>query len=594
MGVRPVKATLFKKVDYSVQKLVDDIEAGEIGLPDIQRPFVWKATKVRDLFDSMYRGYPVGYLLFWANLGAETGKQIGTDGKQQDVAKLLIVDGQQRLTSLYAVIYGVAVVDENYENRRIRVAFRPRDERFEVTDAAIEKDPEWVPDISLLWSKETTLRKSTAAFMQRLRESREVTEDEQDQLEEHIDHVVHDVRHYPFTALELVASLDEEQVAEVFVRINSKGETLNQADFILTLMSVFWDKGRKQLEQFARDSRMPGDGPSPFNHFIKAEPAQMLRVSIGVAFRRGRLKDVYAILRGRDVKTGQVDPAVRDAQFARLEAAQDAVLNLTNWHEYLKALQRAGFRGSHMLSSKNNLLYGYVMYLIGKLDYGVEAYRLREAIARWFFMTAVTSRYTGSFETQVDADLARLTGVTTRTGYVAMLDRIVADNLTPDFWTITLVNDLATSSSRSPSLFGYQAALVLQSADALFSKMAVADLLDPQIKAHKSGVERHHIFPRAYLKAAGLKTTEINQIANYAHVEWLDNIHISDEPPSSYWSKYAARFDPDDLAGMMRVHALPDGWHEMDYFDFLEARRQLMAAVTREGFAKLSSAAAPA
>lgn len=583
-----MKATLFKKVDYNVQKLVDDIEAGEIGLPDIQRPFVWKTTKVRDLFDSMYRGYPVGYLLFWANLGTGGGKQIGIGGRQQDVAKLLIVDGQQRLTSLFAVIHGIEVVDENYEKRRIRVAFRPRDERFEVTDAAVEKDPEWIADISLLWSRGTTLRKSTAAFMKRLRESREVTEDEQDLLEEHIDHV-HDVRHYPFTALELVATLDEEQVAEVFVRINSRGETLNQADFILTLMSVFWDKGRKQLEQFARYSRRPGDGPSPFNHFIKAEPAQMLRVSIGVAFRRGRLKDVYAILRGRDVKTGQVDPAVRDAQFARLEGAQDATLDLTNWHEYLKALQRAGFRGSHMLSSRNNLLYGYVMYLIGRYDYHVDAYALREAVARWFFMTAVTGRYTGSFETQVDADLARLTNVTDADGYVAMLDKIVTDNLTPDFWSISLVNDLATSSPRSPSLFAYQASLVLLGADALFSKVAVADLLDPQIRAHKSAVERHHLFPKAHLKRNGVtKTSEINQIANYAHVEWLDNIHISDEPPSSYWPKYAARFDEEELARMMRVHALPQGWHEMEYFDFLEARRQLMAVVTRDGYGRLA------
>lgn len=106
--------TLFKEVGYSLPKLIDDIEMGEIGLPDIQRPFVWKNAKVRDLFDPMYRGYPVGYFLFWETQVGEKTKQIGVNSHQK-VPHLLIVDGQQRLTSLYAVIKGIAVLRENYE-----------------------------------------------------------------------------------------------------------------------------------------------------------------------------------------------------------------------------------------------------------------------------------------------------------------------------------------------------------------------------------------------------------------------------------------------------------------------------------------------
>ena len=126
-----MSTTLFKEVGYSLSKLIDDIEMGDIGLPDIQRPFVWKNAKVRDLFDSMYRGYPVGYLLFWENQLGEKTKQIGVN-QHQKIPNLLIVDGQQRMTSLYAVMKGIAVVRENYESEHIEIAFRPVDGRFEV------------------------------------------------------------------------------------------------------------------------------------------------------------------------------------------------------------------------------------------------------------------------------------------------------------------------------------------------------------------------------------------------------------------------------------------------------------------------------
>src|ERR671918_2523279 len=245
-------ATLFKKVDYSVAKLIHDIDMGDIGLPDIQRPFVWSNTKVRNLFDSMFKGFPVGYLLFWASAVSDGHKQIGAESKQK-VPRLLIVDGQQRLTSLYAVLKGMPVIREDYSKERIRIAFRPRDRRFEVADAAIRRDPEWIPDISEVWASGKPF-KFVMEFLEQLRERRDVSDDEADQLAAAIDGV-HDLHNYPFTAMELSGIVDEEQVAEVFVRINSEGTLLNQADFILTLMSVYWDEGRAALEHFSRDSR---------------------------------------------------------------------------------------------------------------------------------------------------------------------------------------------------------------------------------------------------------------------------------------------------------------------------------------------------
>jgi len=580
--------TLFKEVSYSLSKLIEDIDMGEIGLPEIQRPFVWKNTKVRDLFDSMYKGFPVGYLLFWANGIGNGHRQIGTNSKQK-VSRLLIVDGQQRLTSLFAVLKGLSVVREDYSQSKIHIAFRPKDRKFEVADAAIRKDPEFIEDISQLWSGELSRNRFVKRFIKQLKESRPVDDDEEDDLTESIDRL-YDLQNYPFTALELSSSVDEEQVADVFVRINSQGVSLNQADFILTLMSVFWDEGRAELENFCRQSRKPvTKSASPFNYFIQPDPDQLLRVSVGLGFRRARLRHVYSILRGKDMDTEAFSEEKRIEQFALLQEAQAAVLNIQTWHEFLKALMRAGYRSEKMITSQTTLLYTYVFYLIGKRDYKVDAYTLRNLIARWFFMAILTGRYTGSPETVMEQDLARLRSISSATEFVQELDRIIAATFTDDFWKLTLPEYLATSSARSPSLFAYYAALNLLNARVLFSKMKVSELIDPAVRGRKAAIERHHLFPKAYLQRIGYEgNRERNQIANYALVEWKDNIDILDTPPSNYYPAYVDRFNKQELDEMLYWHALHPQWAEMDYESFLVDRRQRIAQVIKDGFAQLS------
>jgi hypothetical protein len=581
---------VFKRVEYSLAKLIQDIEIGEIGLPDIQRPFVWPNTKVRDLFDSMYRGFPVGYLLFWATAVPEGHRQIGADQKQK-VPQLVIVDGQQRLTSLYAVITGTPVLKENYAKEGIQIGFSPVSERFEVTDPTIRRDPEFIPDISEIW-KVPPIR-FVRHFVERLRQRRVVTEDEEDRLAESIDRV-YDLRSYPFTALELSSTVGEEHVAEVFVRINSQGTQLSQADFILTLMSVFWDKGRRALEEFSRAAREPSRvGPSPFNYFIQPAPDQLLRVSVGLAFRRARLQHVYSILRGKDLATGEFSAERRTEQFHALELAQEYVLDLQSWHEFFKAVMQAGFRHGGMVSSKTGLMYCYLMFLIGKRNFRVDTHTLRGVIARWFFMTALTGRYTGSPETVMERDLARLEEVGDASAFVRLLDRIVDETLTSDYWNIGLPNELATSSPLSPSLSAYHAALVLLDAKALFSKLKVSELLDPSVRAKRAAVERHHLFPKGYLAKLGItRPRDTNQIANMALVEWPDNAAISATSPSEYWPTLSAGVARQDLQEMMFAHGLFEGWDRLEYAAFLEKRRKLMATVIAEGFRKLGGGGA--
>jgi hypothetical protein len=247
-----------------------------------------------------------------------------------------------------------------------------------------------------------------------------------------------------------------------------------------------------------------------------------------------------------------------------------------------------------MITSQIVLLYAYTFFVIGKRDYHVDDYALRNVIARWFFMTALTGRYTGSPETVMEQDLARLRDVTDGAGFVAVLDHIVADTFTDDYWGITLPNELATSSPRSPSLFAYYAALNLLGARALFSNITVSELLDPALKAKKAAVERHHLFPKGYLTTLGItEVRDTNQIANYALVEWADNIEISDMSPAKYIPTYEARFQPEDLAQMYYWHALPTDWEHMQYGQFLEARRERMAGVIHDAFTLLSTGKQP-
>jgi len=583
--------TLFKEVHYSLGGLINDIGLGRIGLPDIQRPFVWANAKVRDLFDSMYRGYPVGYFLFWQTGAEGVDTKVIGDTNKQKVPSLLIVDGQQRLTSLYAVIRREAVLRENFEREFIRIAFRPQTGTFAVPDATTERDPEYIVDISEVFNR--PIQKTIREYLKRLTASREVSEEEEERLADAIGRLA-GLTNFPFIALELSQQCTEEQVADVFVRINSEGKKLNQSDFILTLMSVFWDDGRTELENFCRAARQPAPAgqASPFNQIFRPDPDHLLRVDVGVAFRRARLEHVYSLLRGKDLTSGDVSLAQRDSQFGKLRDAQGRALNLTYWADFLNVVRAAGYRSAKTISSVNALVFAYQLYLLGRTEYDVEGFRLRNAIARWIYMSLLTGRFTSSPESRMEQDLAELRELRSAEQFLARLAQVEAATLTHDFWTATLPLDLATSAGRSPGLFAFYSAQTLLGARALFSQSPVVDLLDPPAQGQKKALERHHLFPKQYLKKQGIESIrDINQIANYALVEWDDNIAISDTPPAEYWSKYAERFGAPELEAMMRWHALPAGWWEMPYGDFLKARRPLIASVIRSGYEKLVGSA---
>lgn len=578
---------IFTPSNVPITSLIEDIDMGKIGLPELQRPFVWPNVNVRDLFDSLYRGYPAGFLLFWKT-GSEGGlKNIGT-GTKQFVPELAIVDGQQRLTSLYAVVKGAEVLRANFKKERIEIAFNPLTERFDVADAAIRKDRSYIPNISVLWSPGFDTTDFREEFLENLSGVRELTKEDSRKIEKSINKV-RDLTAYSFTALTLNASVDEQTIAEVFVRINGKGKSLNQADFIMTLMSVFWEEGRVELENFALKAVLPSDGQSsPFNHFIKPSPDQMLRATVGLALKRARLENVYGALRGRDGGKGLDNPEKRDAQFALMREAQAAVLNLANWHHFLDSLKLAGYRGQKMITSETTIIYCYALYLIGMRDYGIDRSAMRQLVAEFFFMASMTGRYTNSPETRFEADLGLIRDLPDGQAFLSRLREICTTTLTGDFWDINLPAQLATSSARSPTLFAYQAALIKLDAPVLFSPMKLAALVDPAIKGSKAAIEQHHLFPRGYLEDKGVKDFKlINQIANFAPVEWPENIKIGKQPPALYVPDLDAAMSAAERERIYKLHALPPLWWEMPYEDFLVARRLRMAQVVRAAWKAL-------
>lgn len=580
----------FTTMSYPVSTLLGQIALGQIGLPELQRPFVWDRAQVRDLMDSLYRGYPAGYFLMWQTSKDVGSNPIGADGKQT-TPNTLVVDGQQRLTSLYAVFTGAPVYTENFDIVHISIAFNPVRERFEVSNSATKNDIEWVDNISPLLTGSIDTYAFVNTYIETLSAERELTPELRGRIANSIQRLV-SLNSYSFTAIQLSFDVPIDEVAEIFVRVNSKGTQLDQADFILTLMSVYWDKGRKELEDFCHKTRKADDKDGPFNWFIEPKPDQLLRVAVGLGHRRARLKYAYELLRGKNLETNEVSEKIRIDNFEKLKTAQAQVLDVTHFTEYLKALQEAGFRSGRMITSKNTIIYSYLVFLIGRTDYGLDYKALRSAIARWFMMCVLTSRYTGSPESQVEKDIRRFAEAADGEQFLATIDQVIDANLTPDFWELTLPELLSWSGGYVPSMFAYFASLNLLGAKVLFSNMTVHELLDPANTGKKTAIERHHLFPKAHLEELGVKgISRTNKVANYALLEWPDNITISSQPPRNYFPAMFAKHVAPAIAEKMRFwHALPEGWELMGYDEFLEVRQKLIAKVIKAGFDHLTAA----
>ena len=586
---------LFDNIPNKVANLLIDVRDGRLGLPDLQRPFVWSDSKVRDLLDSMMKGYPIGYIMVWATpSNYENANTIGNNEKIYNKTEALVIDGQQRLTALLASMYGIKIKDKNFKERYIKISFNPLTKEFAVWSQAYERNPEWISAISEVFEADQnhTVSKYRKNFIKTLNESREkkelelLTEDEEDIIDENIKSLL-DLNIYTLPTLKIDFNADEEDVADIFVRVNSGGQKLTEKNFIETLLAVYDNEVHDKILDFCANSRIPLNGTS-YNQLIEVDPSHLIRVAVGIGFKRARLKYAYMLLRGKDLKTKEITEEVRNENLRIFRESLDIVCDLNNWHAFLNIFTGAGYLKGNIIASQNAVVFSYVLYLIGKYEYNVKPLELQKIIRKWIFMTTITYFYSGSTESNVEKQFADLREVKTAEDFISYLDKVINMKFTEDYFNVTLPAELNTSSTTSPVWFGYIAAINVLGTPLLFSTTPQSQFFILGTSGAKNSIDKHHIFPKHYLEKIGYDNDrDRNQIANFTYLDYSTNIDISDKAPSDYVDDYKQKLGDEGYCLACEQNALPIGFEKMEYMDFLEKRRILMSGIVKKAFEKL-------
>ena len=589
-------AELFKNIPSKVDDLVRGVRIGRIGLPDLQRPFVWADNKVRDLFDSMMKGYPIGYVMIWESPSDyETKKNvIGKNEKIHDEPKELVIDGQQRLTALVAAMYGVVVKDKNFADKEIKISFNPLTREFAVWTPAYERDTEWISRISdvFLAKEQNTIITLRRKFIKDANEGRakkslpELSEDEEITVENNINALLN-LSDFSLPTLEIQYNADEEAVADIFVRVNSGGQKLTENNFIQTLISVYENETSDKINEFSEKSRIPADNTS-YNTLLAIEPSHLIRMAVGVGFRRARLRYAYMLLRGKNLKTGKFSAEERQANLDKFKDALDKVMNLNNWHGFINIVAEAGYISNKLIASSNAVVFSYVLYLLAKYDYKLDAMSLKKCISKWFFMSTITYFYTGSTESEVENQFADLRDVHTAEEFIAYIDKVIETHFTHDYFKLTLPSELNSAAAISPAWNGYIAAQIVLNTPMLFSNTPVSKYFVIGSSGTKNAIDKHHIFPKHYLEQIGYTNDrDRNQLANFTYLDYATNIEISDKAPVDYVSGYREKLGEEGYKKACEQNALPENFETMQYSEFLEKRRQLIAQVVRKAYEEL-------
>ncbi|GAB4272847.1 MAG: DUF262 domain-containing protein [Candidatus Promineifilaceae bacterium] len=578
---------------HPIQTLLTWVQSGEVAIPEIQRPFVWNATKVRDLMDSLYRGYPIGYLIAWRNPNVKLKDGSISAGKR------ILIDGQQRVTALMATLLGQQVVDKDYRQVRIRIAFHPQERRFEVSNPAIRKDKAWIPDIARVFAPDFKLLGVVHEYANRNQL------DDLDAIHESLESLKGIVNN-PIGLIELNANLDIETVTEIFIRINSAGVVLSQADFAMSKIAASEQYGgnmlRKAIDYFCHLAVAPEFYPQLLERdkeFAQTEYFQkmawlrnendeiydpsytdMLRVAFTSEFKRGRLEDLVALLSGRNFETREYEERIAEESFTRLRRGVFNFMNETHFKRFVMILRSAGFADASLIRSQNAVNFAYIVYLHLR-DQGVPPAQIERWVRRWFVMSILTSRYSGSPESTFDQDIRQINEL----GFAEYLQRVENAELSEGFWEFGLPQQLESAVVTNPSFKVFLAAQVkMQDKGFLSRDITVHDLI-----VHKG--DYHHIFPRDYLKKQGLTRGRYNQVANYVMTQSEINIAIGNKPPAQYFReiydqcnggglKYGGITRKDELLANFEMNCIPTEPELLtfeNYDAFLERRRMLMA-----------------
>ncbi|MDD7362726.1 MAG: DUF262 domain-containing protein [Peptoniphilus sp.] len=595
----------FDVYNTQVKNIMGWIHSDEIAIPEIQRPFVWKGTKVRDLVDSLYKGYPVGYLIIWKN--PDVVLKDGTLSK----GKKILIDGQQRITAIEAALAGHPIIDKNYQKRRIKIAFHPMEEKFEVSNAAIVKNSEWISDISEIFSENY----SEWSFISEYCKKNDLV-GEEDKVAKRMSKL-DAIKNINLGVIELSDSLSIEEVTEIFIRINSQGVVLSSADFAMSKISSDSMFGgpiiRKMIEYFCHFWQRPMDyeaiisNDKEFSVMDESRKikwaiydkqdiylpsySDVLRVAFTYKFKRGKISDLVSLLSGRDFETRENKQAIAEQSFKKLKEGVEDYVNETNFKRFIMILHSAGVVDKSLVRSQNALNFAYALYLSLRAD-KVEPHIIEKVVRKWLVLCILTSRYSGSPESRFEYDIRRFDKYDPE----VYLQRIEEGELSEAFWKNVLQSNLMYSVRSNPSFNVYIMAQIKNGARGFLSK---------QIEVKSLVEERgdiHHVFPKNYLKRYGITNkNDYNQVANYVYTQSEINVRIGDKAPHNYMQQildqmhddkqiYGGIDDIDDLRANLRENAIPEEIVDMDindYHRFLELRRDKMSEYIREYYFSL-------
>ncbi len=581
--------------NYTVETLLSDIKSGNIAIPEMQRPFVWDSSKVRDLVDSLYKGFPVGYIIVWQNPDVKL-----KDGTKS-IGKKVLIDGQQRITAMAAAIVGQEVLDDHYKWKRIAIAFNPLEEKFEVSNNAILKSAKWIPDIAPVLEPAF----DSFSFVMEYCQKNEI-EDQMPQVNKIINHL-RSIQNNSLGVITLDSRLDIDSVTDIFIRINSKGVVLSQADFAMSKISSNETYGgnitRKTIDYFCHLLESPEDLKDIKNNdrafaalpefdaikwaatkndpIYKTSYTDILRVAFTYKFKRGRLADLVSLLSGRDFETREFKVEIEEDSFAQLHEAVLQAVNQTNYERYLMIVRSAGIVRKSLVRSQNVLNFGYALYLALR-ERKIDSNTIEKIVRRWIALSILTGRYSASPESSFDYDIKRFFAYDDPMEYLKLTE---AGELSDAFWDVNLVQRLNTSVASSPYFNMYLVAQV---------KAHDRGFLSAQVDVESMLENRgdiHHLFPKNYLTKHSIPQAQYNQIANYVFLQQEINIKIGDKAPDAYMKEvyeqcctkqpvYGCITDEDELRRNLTQNCIPDGFESMsigDYDRFLEERRKLMA-----------------
>ena len=577
---------------HLIETLLSWVNSGEIAIPEIQRPFVWDSSKVRDLMDSLYQGYPIGYVIAWRSPNIRL-----KDGSLSDGKKILI-DGQQRITALTAAVLGEYVINKTYQKVKIKIAFNPITEKFEVQNPAILKDKTWLPDISEAMNGSIGILKLVRRYL-------ELNDDvNEDLIEKTFTNLVN-IPKKQVGLIELAPNLEIDEVTEIFIRINSKGVVLSQADFAMSKIASNIDYNgytlRKALDYFCHLAKAPEffkhiiDNDTKFastDYFKKMEwlksenddlyepqYTDLIRVAFTSQFNRGRIADLVSLLSGRNFETRTYEESIAEQSFNSLKIGVMNVINETNFKRFLMIIKSAGFVSPKLIRSQNALNSAYIVYLKLK-ELGVNSVNIERYVKRWLVFSILTGRYSGSPESIFDYDIKQMANKP----FAEYLKEKEESELSDAFWSSALPRSFDTSVASSPYFHVFLAAQVKANDKGFLSKdVTVGDLI-------KLKGDIHHLFPKDYLKKNGLERGQYNQIANYVYMQSEINIKVGNKPPKEYLDKVRNQLDDnklisgltshDNLLSNLSANCIPEDIMNMDisdYSSFLEKRRSLMA-----------------